>query len=244
MGRLTKLLSGGAFVTAGVLGVWSSHASAHVTIDTLGPVTQGSFAKIGFSVPNERADAGTVELTVQMPQDQPLAFVSVQPTPGWEIATTTRTLEEPLEGEGESITEVVDTVTWTATGDSQIAPGEFELFWISAGQMPTDATELAFPTVQTYSSGEEVAWIDESSEGAAEPEHPAPTVQLVATDGAAETTSGASTANAGDDGTDALSIVALVVGVLGLVAGVGALVAIRRQGRTRAAGQIREPAVD
>ena len=162
-------------MTAVVVGVSSWQASAHVTIDTLGPVSQGSFAKIGFSVPNERDDAGTVELSVQLPQDHPLAFVSVQPMPGWEIATTTRTLEEPLEGEGQSITEVVDTVTWTATGDSQIAPGQFELFWISAGSMPTDVTELAFPAVQTYSSGEEVAWIEETTEGAAEPERPAPT---------------------------------------------------------------------
>ena len=170
-------------MTAVAVGVWSSQASAHVTIDTLGPVSQGSFAKIGFSVPNERDDAGTVVLSVQLPQDEPLAFVSVQPMPGWEISTTTRTLEEPLEGEGQSITEVVDTVTWTATGDTQIAPGQFELFWISAGPMPTDVTELAFPAVQTYSSGEEVAWIEETTEGAAEPERPAPTLQLVPAEG-------------------------------------------------------------
>jgi uncharacterized protein YcnI len=54
-------------------------ASAHVTIDTLGPVEQGSFAKLGFSVPNERDDAGTVTIRAQMPQDHPIAFVSVQP---------------------------------------------------------------------------------------------------------------------------------------------------------------------
>ena len=53
MGRLGRLLSGGAVVAAVLVGV-SSPASAHVTIDTLGPVSQGSFAKIGFSVPNER----------------------------------------------------------------------------------------------------------------------------------------------------------------------------------------------
>ena len=81
----------------------------------------GLFAKIGFSVPDERDDAGTVKLSVQLPQDHPLAFVSVQSMSGWEIATTTRTMEQPLEGEGQSITEVVDTVTWTATGDTQIA---------------------------------------------------------------------------------------------------------------------------
>ena len=154
-------------------------------------------------------------LSVQLPQEHPLAFVSVQPMPGWEIETTTRTLVEPLEGEGESITDVVDTITWTASGDTQIAPGEFELFWISAGQMPTDVSELVFPAVQTYSSGEEVAWIEETPEGGAEPELPAPTLQLVAADGGSEEATAAPTADDEDDGSDALSIVALVVGALG-----------------------------
>ena len=223
MGRLAKLLSGGVVVTA--VGLWASPASAHVTINTLGPVSQGSFAKVGFSVPNERDDAGTVELRVQLPPDHPLAFVSVQPMPGWDIATTTRELDDPLEGEGGSITEVVDTVTWTATGDTQIAPGQFELFWISAGQMPTDVTELTFPAVQVYSSGDEVAWIDPTTEGGPEPEHPAPTLQLVAADG---DDAAVAPPDDGDDGTDVVSIVALVVGALGLVAGVIALVIARR----------------
>ena len=231
MGRLAKALTGGAVVAAVALGTWSP-ASAHVTINTLGPVTQGSFAKVGFSVPNERDDAGTVEVSVQLPEDHPLAFVSVQPMPGWEIEMTTRTLDEPLEGEGGSITEVVDTVTWTATGDTQIAPGEFELFWISAGQMPTEVTELVFPAVQIYSSGEEVAWIEEAAEGGAEPEHPAPTLQLVAASPEGET---AEPADGDDDGTDALSIVALVVGALGLVTGAAALVLARRAGGAPAA---------
>lgn len=215
MGRLARMMAGGAVVAAAVVGMGATPASAHVTINTLGTVAQGSFAKLGFSVPNERDDAGTVMLRVQMPADHPLAYVSVQPMPGWDIETTTRALDEPLDGEGGSITEVVDTITWTATGDTQIAPGEFELFWISAGQMPTDVTELSFPAVQTYSGGEEVAWIDTAEDGA-EPEHPAPTVQLVAS------------TEDDDDGPDALSIAALVVGALGLVAGVSALVVARR----------------
>ena len=206
------------------VGLWSSQASAHVTINTLGVVTQGSFAKVGFSVPNERADAGTVKLKVQFPTDQPLAYVSVQPMPGWDIETTMRKLDPPSQGEGAStIDEVVDTITWTATGDTQIAPGQFELFWVSAGQMPTDVTSMSFPTIQTYSSGEEVAWIDQST-GGAEAEHPAPTLQLVA---AAD----ASTSGSSDDGSsDTLAIVALIVGALGLVAGATAIVLSRRSG--------------
>ena len=158
LGVVKKVLAATAAATA-VVGLWSSVVSAHVTINTLGTVTQGSFAKFGFSVPNERDDAGTVKLSVQLPADHPLAYVSVQPLPGWDITTTTRQLDAPLDGEGGSITEVVDTITWTATGDTQIAPGQFELFWISAGQMPTDVDELAFPSIQVTSSPLEYVWI-------------------------------------------------------------------------------------
>ena len=83
--RVVKQVVVAVAASAAVVGLWSSAASAHVTINTLGTVTQGSFAKLGFSVPNERDDAGTVELRVQMPTDTPLAYVSVQPMPGWEI---------------------------------------------------------------------------------------------------------------------------------------------------------------
>jgi hypothetical protein len=48
--------------------------------------------------------------------------------------------------------------------------------------MPTDVDSLAFPTVQGYSSGEEVAWIDPIGDDGTEPEHPAPTLELVAGD--------------------------------------------------------------
>jgi uncharacterized protein len=143
--------------TSVALAVTAMPASAHVTIDTFGPVEQGSFAKLGFSVPNERDDAGTVMIRVQMPQDHPIAFVSVQPKAGWEVETTTRTLDEPIEAESGTISEAVDTITWTATGDAQINPGEFDWFWVSAGPLPNDVDSLSFPTVQTYSSGGRVA---------------------------------------------------------------------------------------
>jgi hypothetical protein len=80
--------------------------------------------------------------------------------------------------------------------------------------------------VQTYSGGEEVAWIDAAADGA-EPEHPAPTVQLVAAAASGEDAT-AVTDDGDDGGPDALAVVALVVGALGLVAGVSALVLSRR----------------
>jgi uncharacterized protein YcnI len=181
-----RLLAGLASVaaTAGVLAMTGVPASAHVTIDTLGVVEQGEFGKLGFSVPNERDDAGTVGLRVQMPQDEPIAYVSVQAKPGWTVTTTMRTLDTPIEVFGATLTEVVDTITWTADEGTQINPGEFDWFWISVGPLPTDADSLTFPAIQTYSSGEEVAWIEPANPDGSEPEHPAPTVELAPAGGA------------------------------------------------------------
>jgi uncharacterized protein YcnI len=180
--RLIGGLASAVAATVGALALTATPVSAHVTIDTIGEAEQGEFAKLGFSVPNERDDAGTVELSVQLPQDEPLAFVSVQAKPGWEIATTTRTLDEPIEVFGAEITEVVDTITWTGLEGTQINPGEFDWFWISVGPLPTGVDTLAFPAVQTYSSGEEVAWIEPVGDDGAEPEHPAPTLDIERSD--------------------------------------------------------------
>jgi periplasmic copper chaperone A len=226
-------------VTMLAAGLYSGQASAHVTVDSLGVAEQGGFAKIGFSVPTERDDAGTVAIQVQLPTDHPLAFVSVQPKPGWDVATTTRTLDEPIEAFGTTITEVTDTISWTATGDTQIGPGQFDQFWISAGAMPADVSELGFPTIQTYSSGEEVAWIEPFPAGGEEPELPVPTLALVApASGAgesgaavpAEPTTTPEDTDSGDS-SNTLAVIALIVGALGLLVGGAGLMIARNATR-------------
>jgi periplasmic copper chaperone A len=206
------------------VGVFAPVASAHVTIDTLGDVQAGGFAKLGVSVPNERPDAGTVKVSLQLDQNHPLPFLSVEPKAGWEITTTTRRLGKPASAEGESISEVVDTVTWTATGDTQIGPGQFDQFWLSVGPIPDDATELVFKAIQTYSSGEEVAWVEPTPAGGEEPDHPAPTVSVVPAVGAA--------VSSGGDRSDTLATAALIVGIVGLIAG-GTGVAIAAHARNK-----------
>jgi uncharacterized protein YcnI len=212
-------------------------ALAHVTIDP-GEAAPGGFATLTFRVPNERDDASTSSVEVNFPTDAVIPFVSVRPVPGWEVAVERRTLDEPVESEGGEIDEVVATVTWTG---GPIEPGQFQVFEVSAGPLPEDVDALVFPTLQTYDSGEVVRWIDETPPGGEEPEHPAPSVRLVAADdepttttaGAATTTvpddDGAEAAEGGDDEeTDALAVVALVVGILGVLLG-GTALALRRR---------------
>ncbi|HEX2577508.1 MAG TPA: YcnI family protein [Aquihabitans sp.] len=226
---------------------------AHVTIPD--PAEQGGFSIVTFSVPNERPDAGTTTVEVKLPEDHPLPFVSVQPKTGWEVETTMRTLEEPVEAFGEEVTEVVDTVVWSG---GTIEAGQFDTFALSVGPLPDDVEQLTFPTVQTYSSGEEVAWIQETPEGGEEPERPAPTLRLTAA-GETETEAGGdgsqpatveptgddaegspSTAAGAtdDDGTDPLAVAALVVALLAAAGAGFALASSRRRPAGADAGAV------
>ena len=232
----TIRLAAAALLAAGLVAVSAGPASAHVSIPD--PGEKGGFSIVTFSVPNERDDASTTKVEVQLPKDAPLAFVSVQPKPGWEVETTKRTLDEPIEAFGETYDEVVDTVTWSG---GEIEPGQFDTFAISVGPLPEDVDSLAFPAIQTYSSGEEVSWIEATTEGGEEPEHPAPVLTLVAAEegghGAEATTTTAASGDSGsddaadssdDEGSDGLAIAALVVAVVAALLGGAALVSSRR----------------
>ncbi len=219
-------------------------ASAHVTVNP-GEAVKGSFAALSFRVPNERDDAGTTSVVVSLPEDYPIANVSVKPKPGWTYTVAPRTLDEPIQSEGgEPITEVAGTITWTG---GTINPGEFDEFEISAGPLPEQPDMITFPTVQTYSSGEEVRWIDPEVDGGEEPEHPVPTLKLIEGSGDHDETAAeadASDASSGDaagvtvssvsqddvDQANTLATVGLVVGALGLVVAIVAVVLSRRKG--------------
>ncbi|MEY2570159.1 MAG: hypothetical protein QOE63_509, partial [Acidimicrobiaceae bacterium] len=90
---------------------------------------------------------------------------------------------------------------------------------------------ISFPTIQTYSDGQEVAWIEATPPGGAEPDHPVPTLALTAAEGSASSSASESSSvpsvssetAAGpavvtkDTSNNGLAIAALVVGALALV---------------------------
>jgi uncharacterized protein YcnI len=227
-----RLVLVGALTIAAVVGL-PSPAAAHVTIQ--GEGEQGGFGVVTFTVPNERPNAGTVRLAVKLPDEYALPFVSAQPKPGWTVETSMRTLDEPVDAFGEQVSEVVDVVEWSG---GTINPGEFDAFSLQVGPFPEDADQLVFPTIQYYSNGEEVSWIEETPPGGEEPEFPAPVLPLVApddTDATADDSDDEQAAAATqeeeedeDDG-DALAIAALVVGSLALVVALATLVMSRRR---------------
>ena len=81
--RMSRLAAVTALTSLSLVGL-AGAASAHVTVNP-GSAEQGGFTKVAFRVPNERDDAGTTKVQVDLPMDHPIAFVSVRPVPGWSV---------------------------------------------------------------------------------------------------------------------------------------------------------------
>lgn len=202
----------GAFVLAGP-------AAAHVTVSAPGATSGGSDQQITFRVPVEEK-AHTTKVTIEFPTNTPIGFLDVVPVPGWTDTEQTTKLKKPIKTDDGSIDTAVSQVTWTATSGG-LKPGEVGLFNVVAGQLP-DTKQLVFRALQTYSNGDVVKWTETAAPGSnAEPEHPAPTLDLTA-DSAGGTSSSASSSNT----------VPLVLSIVALVLALAALalaVARRRQ---------------
>ena len=211
-------------------------AQAHVTLQ---PKTApaGQFTRLDVRVPNERDDAPTTKVDVQMPDG--FASVSYEPVPGWTAKVTSGPLDKPIQTDDGEITEGVKQITWTADSDEDgIPPGAFQDFGLSF-QVPGKAGDkLEFKALQTYAGGEVVRWI--GAEGSDNPAAIVSVIEPAGTDAASHgggddasaeappaATAAASTPS--DDGSgNGLAIVALIVGTLGLIVGAAGLLAARR----------------
>lgn len=156
----------------------------------------------------------------------------VSPHDGWTAKVTDTKLKTPVKTDDGTITDAVSEITWTG---GKIGPGQYEDFDVAFGQLPDDTAQLTFKTLQTYSDGKVVRWIEEAAQGDEEPENPAPVLKLTAagaTSATASRTSAvaskASKASASDSTARGLGVAGLVVGVLGLAAGAFAVVRGRR----------------
>jgi periplasmic copper chaperone A len=214
---------------AGAL-AFAGSAAAHVTVSS-SDATQGGFGRIAFRVPNESDTATTTKLEVHLPDDQPVASVSVQPLPGWTAAVQTRKLDKPIKtDDGDEVTDVASVITWTATPDAALKAGQFQEFAVSLGPLPkTD--KLVFKVLQYYSDGSVVRWIDLPDNSGKEPDHPAPILKLAAGTGddAESPAAAPATASGGGDGAAVgLGVAGLVAGLAGLVLGGLAFLRTRR----------------
>ena len=229
--RTVMLTLLGAF---GLLVALSTPAFAHVTVTAPGATSGGSDQEITFRVPVEEASAATVGVTVALPTATPIASVDILPIAGWSHTEQTTKLATPIKTDDGEITEAVSRISWKATAGG-LKPGEYGEFTIIAGQLPK-AKSLVFKAIQTYSDGSVVRWIETPAPGTAEPEHPAPVLELgssAATASTGPSVTAAPQAKSADSDGDSntgpvvLSIIALVVAAAAL----GLAVVSRAKGR-------------
>ncbi|MET1004879.1 MAG: YcnI family protein [Propionibacteriaceae bacterium] len=168
----------GVVVAVGLSVAGAGSASAHVRVHPDSTAT-GSFSALTFRVPNESDAAGTVKVSVQLPQDTPFLYVSSKPVPGWTAKALEAPLPKSVDVAGTTITKAVRTVTWTAAGDASIQPGQYQEFSVSVGPLPAPGAVL-LPTTQTYSDGKVVVWDQATPASGEEPERPAPVLEITA----------------------------------------------------------------
>ncbi len=213
--RNRLVLIGGAVLALLVLSV---PAFAHVTVNP-SSAAKGSFAKLTFRVPTESDTASTVKVEVNFPVDEPLAFASVKPVPGWTVAVEKAKLAKPISSDDGEVTEAVSKITWSG---GKIGPGEFQEFDVSAGPLPESADSMVFKAIQTYDNGDVVRWIDATPASGEEPEHPAPVLTLTAATGDSHDASAAeepTDANSSDGIGRALGAVGIALGAVAIALG-------------------------
>ncbi|WP_392965396.1 YcnI family protein [Streptomyces sp. LN245] len=226
--KASRLAVVGSAAATAVLAL-SAPAFAHVSVQPEGVAAKGGYTVVNFKVPNERDNASTTQVEVNLPADHPLASVMPQRLDGWTVKVTRSKLDKPVTAHGEKIDEAVTKVTWTADGKG-IEPGYFQKFPLSIGALPEDTDTLVFKAIQTYSDKDVVRWIEPQKEGAEEPEHPAPTLALsAATEGghhgsaaaedASHTEETAEHTDEAASATDSSDTTARVLGVVGILVG-------------------------
>ncbi|WP_371597981.1 YcnI family protein [Streptomyces sp. NBC_00564] len=222
--RRAGLVAG--LAAAGVLAA-AGAAFAHVTVHPESYAKGATDGVLTFRVPNEEDTASTTKVQVFLPTDHPVLGVLVTPEEGWTPEVTTTKLKTPVKTDDGTITDAVSEITWTG---GRIRHGEYQDFNVAFGQLPDDVDQLTFKTLQTYSDGSVVRWIEEAEQGGDEPENPAPVLTLTAKTAADSEEAASSSSDSGsapaaessaassDSTARGLGIAGLVVGVLGLAA--------------------------
>jgi uncharacterized protein YcnI len=182
----------------------------------------------------------------------PTGFTGVdyENVPGWSTRVIEEKLAKPISEDGETIDTEVSQIVWTWTGPlGRVNNNQFINFPLSLAIPAQDAGRaLEFRTVQTYSNGQVVHWIDPSLTA----EHPSPRINVTAKGGvvqeiagdeagptAGQTAAGSSTTAPAPAATtkrsggtsEGLAVAAFVVGAVGLLTALTALIATGRVGR-------------
>ncbi|HWF33616.1 MAG TPA: YcnI family protein [Solirubrobacteraceae bacterium] len=225
----------------------AASALAHISIHP-NTVPAGAFATLDVRVPGEQQGAHVTKVDVLFPAG--FTDVDYEAVPGWSVKVIERKLATALHSGGETIESEIAQLQWTWTGPlGEVRDGQFIQLPLSVA-IPGDASgkALEFRTVQSYSDGHVVRWIDPSLDA----EHPSPRIDVTAKGGAIEDVAGdeagplaGQTAHGGSStrttgavatsggASKGLALAALILGALALLTTLLTLVSARRRREPR-----------
>jgi uncharacterized protein YcnI len=211
-------------------------AQAHISLHP-NTIPAGAFATLDVRVPGEQEGAYVTKVDMLFPAG--FTGVDYENVPGWSTKIIETKLATPITARGETIDTEVSQIVWSWVGPlGKVNNGQFINFPLDLA-IPEDAAgrALEFRTVQSYSNGQVVHWIDPSLTA----EHPAPRINVTAKGGVIEEVAGHEAGpEAGQGGakptssqssggaSKGLGVAALIVGALGVVLAVVALFVVRR----------------
>jgi uncharacterized protein YcnI len=214
-------------------------AQAHISLHP-NTVPAGAFATLNVRVPGEQEGAYVKKIDMLFPPG--FTSAEYENVPGWTVKVVNQKLTTPIQTDSGPVSEQVSQVIWTWTGPlGRVNNNQFiELPLSLAIPANLAGQALQFKTVQTYSNGQVVHWIEPTLDA----EHPAPTINITARGGVIQdiagkeagpepgqapvTTPAQSAAKPSSGASKGLGIAALILGALGLVVGLAALAAARR----------------
>jgi uncharacterized protein YcnI len=221
-------------------------AAAHISLHP-NTIPAGAFATLDVRVPGEQEGAHVTKVDMLLPAG--FTSVAYENVPGWGVKVVNQKVSPPIQTDEGPVSEEVSQVVWTWSGPlGMVNNNQFIQFPLSVAIPANLAGQaLEFKTLQSYSNGQVVHWIDPSLTA----EHPGPRINITAKGGPIEDVAGkeagpeagqaaaqptaaahapalASTGGA----SKGLGVAALILGALGLLAGLGALLAARRSRST------------
>lgn len=221
-------------------------AGAHISLHP-NTTPAGAFATLTVRMPGEQEGAHVTKLDMLFPAG--ITSVSYENVPGWTVRLVSQKVSPPIQTDEGPVSEQVAHVVWTWRGPlGEVSNNQFIQFPLSfaiPGNLAGQA--LLFKTVQSYSNGVLVHWIDPSLSA----EHPAARINITAKGGVIEDVAGREAgpeagqtggaggtasrrpalATSGDRASKGLGVAALVVGAVALLAALGGLALGRRARR-------------
>lgn len=161
-------------LAACVMSCWAMATSSHVVLQDPAAAAGGSY-RAAFQIGHGCNGTATTLVRVRIPE----GFQGAKPMPkaGWTLRTRVAQLAKPYLSHGQTVTEDVAEVSWTANSTGSALPDAWFDEFVLRGTTPLEAGPLWFPVLQGCEQGQ-TDWSEQPASGTSTQGLKAPAVLL------------------------------------------------------------------